>query len=221
LFSKESADVNANSAGGLANDDRLDDVEPLYFPHDFYYFDKISDGDPYEDLDYIKNFRTILRGLNENKRLKIVYRGGKGVIQKGIFTPRKIEYSQKDDKFRLICMGNYSLATINIARVKSCQLVDVFDPGKIKPYSRRECTITLKIVNERNALERCMLHFASYKKETRQIDKKTHEMKLAFYKDDESEILIRVLSFGPMVKVLSPLHFVDLIKDKLEIQKNL
>lgn len=201
--------------------DGLEEVQPLYFPGDFYYFDKINDGDPYDDTDYIKNFKTVLRGLNESKRLRIVYRGGKGLIQKGTFTPRKLEYSQKDDKFRLICMGNYSLATINIARIKNCQLSDVFDPEKLKPYSRRECTITIKIVNERNALERCMLHFASFKKETRQIDKTTHEMKLTYYKDDESEILIRVLSFGPMLKVSGPQNFVKLIKEKLDIQKSL
>lgn len=198
----------------------LEDIEPLYLTHDFYYFDRISDGDPYGDLDYIKNFKTILRGLKENKRLKIVYRGGKGVIQKGIFTPRKLEFSEKDDKFRLLCMGNYALATVNLARIKSCQLVDVFDPEKVKPYKRRECTITLQIHNERNALERCMLHFSSFKKETRQIDNRIYEMKLTYYKDDETEVLIRVLSFGPMVKVLNPQHFISLIKERLQNQKS-
>lgn len=198
----------------------LQDIEPLYLSDDFYYFDKINDGDPYKDLDYIKNFKTVLRGIKENKRLKIVYRGGKGVIQKGVFTPRKLEFSGKDDKFRLICMGNYALATINLSRIKSCQLVDIFEPERIKPYIRRACTITLQIINERNALERCMLHFSSFKKETRQINNRTYEMKLTYYKDDETEVLIRVLSFGHMVEVLSPKHFISLIKERLQNQKS-
>lgn len=198
----------------------LEDVEPLYRSDNFYYFDKISDGDPYDNPDYIKNFKTVLRGVKENKRLRIVYRGGKGLIQKGIFTPRKLEFSEKDDKFRLLCMGNYAIATINLARIKSCQLVDIFDPKKVKPYTRRESTITLQIKNERNALERCMLHFSSFKKETRQIDNRTYEMKLTYYKDDETEVLIRVLSFGPMVKVLSPQYFIDQIIERLKNQKS-
>lgn len=198
----------------------LEEIVPLYFPNDFYYFDEINDGDPYDDPDYIKNFKTVLRGLKENKRLKIVYRGGKGLIQKGIFTPRKLEFSEKDDKFRLLCMGNYALATVNLARIKSCQLVDVFDPEKLKSYKRKECMITLQIHNERNALERCMLHFSSFKKETRQIDNRIYEMKLTYFKEDETEMLIRVLSFGPMVRVLSPQHFISLIKERLQNQKS-
>jgi hypothetical protein len=198
----------------------MQDIEPLYVSKDFHYFDRISDGDPYNAPDYIENFKTVLRGIKENKRIKIVYRGGKGVIQKGVFTPRKLEFSEKDDKFRLLCMGNYALATINIARIKNCQLVDIFDPERVKTYIRRTCMITLQIKKERNALERCMMHFSNFKKETRLIDNRTYEMKLTYYKDDETEVLIRVLSFGPMVRVLSPNHFISLIKERLQNQKS-
>lgn len=51
----------------------LDGIKPLYSEDDFYYFDRIKDGDPYNNSDYIKNFRTVLRGLKEHKHLKIVY----------------------------------------------------------------------------------------------------------------------------------------------------
>ncbi len=199
----------------------LEDVEPLYFENDFYYFDKINDGDPYENPDYIKNFKIVLRGLKEHKRLRIVYRGGKGILQTGIFTPRKLEFSQKDDKFRLICLGDYAISTINLARIKSCELLSPFDETKIKPYGRKKATITLQITTERNALERCMLHFANYQKETKQIDKGIYEMKLTYYKDDETEVLIRVISFGPLVKVISPQSFIDLIIERLNKQKKL
>jgi len=99
----------------------LENVKPLYFASDFYYFDQISDGDPYTNSEYINNFRTVLRGLNENKRLRIVYCGGKGLIQKREFTPRKLEFSMKDDKFRVICKYNSAITTINISRIISCQ----------------------------------------------------------------------------------------------------
>lgn len=78
----------------------------------------------------------------------------------------------------------------------------------------------MQIINERNALERCMLHFANFQKETRQTDKNCYEMKLTYFTDDETEVLVRILSFGPMVKVLSPQSFIDLITQRLKNQKS-
>ena len=45
----------------------LEDVEPLFRPETVVYFDQYSDGDPYEDEGYIKNFRTILKALKGSR----------------------------------------------------------------------------------------------------------------------------------------------------------
>lgn len=39
------------------------DVEPLFLPEDIYVFDKYSDSDPYENPEYIRNFRLILDAI--------------------------------------------------------------------------------------------------------------------------------------------------------------
>ena len=39
------------------------DVDPLFKPEDISVFDKYSDGDPYEDEEYIKSFRLILQAV--------------------------------------------------------------------------------------------------------------------------------------------------------------
>ncbi len=39
-------------------------------------------------------------------------------------------------------------------------------------------------------------------------------------KDDETEMVIRILSFGPMIKVVQPEHFINLIKERLRKQKS-
>ena len=44
-------------------------------------------------------------------------------------------------------------------------------------------------------------------------------MIVKYDKDDETELVIRILSFGPMVKVIEPYSFVDLIKKRLMMQK--
>lgn len=199
----------------------LDDVEPLYSAKDFYFTDMIHDGDPYESEEYIGNFRTILQALNEKRKLSISFLSGKGYSQSNAYIPRKLEYSQKDDKFRLLCKGNYKLVVINLARITSCELLDTYNDISLKPYYRKKNSVILKIIDERNALERAMLHFANFEKETMQIGENQYEMKLIYNGDDETEVLIRVLSFGPMVKVIGPDAFTNQIKQRLFNQKKL
>lgn len=199
----------------------LEDIEPLYYSEDLYYFDIIKDGDPYDSPVYIDIFKIVLKALKENKKIKISYESGKGYNNQNVLVPRKLEYSQKDDKFRLICLGRYGLTIINIARIKSCELLEEYDIKLIKQYNRKKSSVTLEIRDERNALERSMLHFANLEKVTKQVDENLYRMELKYYKDDETEVLIRILSFGPMVKVTKPESFIKLIKERLNNQKKL
>lgn len=51
----------------------LEDVEPLFYPNDIVFFDQFSDGDPYQDENYIKKFRLILAALKDNRTLRVLY----------------------------------------------------------------------------------------------------------------------------------------------------
>jgi hypothetical protein len=199
----------------------LDEEEPLYTAMDFYFTDMIQDGDPYDNEGYRSNFRTILQALIEKRKLSISFLSGKGYSSRNTYIPRKLEYSQKDDKFRLLCKGNYKLVVVNLARITSCELLDSYKDISLKPYSRKKNSVTLEITDERNALERAMLHFANFEKETMQIGEKRYKMKLVYNGDDETEVLIRVLSFGPMIKVIGPKAFTDQVKQRLINQKKL
>ena len=42
--------------------------------------------------------------------------------------------------------------------------------------------------------------------------------KIQVYINDETELVIRILSFGPLVRVLGPENFVDLVKEKLKTE---
>lgn len=44
-------------------------------------------------------------------------------------------------------------------------------------------------------------------------------MKLFYDESDETEMVIRLLSFGPMIKVIEPLEFKQLIRQRLKKQK--
>ena len=64
-----------------------------------------------------------------------------------------------------------------------------------------------------------MLHFAHFEKRAEKFEDH-YLLRIRFSKDDEPEIVIRVLSFGPTVEVIESGHFKQLIKDKLIKQKS-
>lgn len=191
-----------------------DDIEPLYHLDDFHFFDQISDGDPYQDETYRNHFRLIYTALKEKKKLEVSYQGAKGKCQRLKIIPQKLEYSLKDDKFRLLCYGSKRLITLNVGRILECEIVDEFNDSIALPNSKKD-TVTIEITDIRNALERAMLHFANYEKETRQISDTVYHMKCSYKRSDETELLIRVLSFGPMLKVIEPQSFQEKVKERL------
>ena len=92
----------------------LDDVEPLYKPGTFVLFDQYNDGDPYEDENYIACFRTVLQSIREKRMLRIRFRGHTGIRHSLVCMPYRLEYSAKDDKFRLQSRGKRNIHTINL-----------------------------------------------------------------------------------------------------------
>ena len=76
------------------------------------------------------------------------------------------------------------------------------------------------MTDQRNALERVLLHFAHFEKTAERVEGERYLVTVHYDKEDETEMVIRLLSFGPMVKVVEPETFVDLIKQRLYEQKS-
>ena len=196
----------------------LDGVEPLFTPEDYVIYDKYADGDPYEDEGYIERFKTVLTAIKtgQNIRLEMTSRKGKTVYVRCV--PERIEYSEKDDKFRLVTSGCGFVRTVNMARITKCRLYSGDTVIESEPPEAGYEDIVLKVSEERNTLERCMLHFAHFEKRAEKADGH-YRLHIRFQKDDEPEMVIRVLSFGPLVEVLESENFKNLIIDKLKAQK--
>ncbi|MBQ1230661.1 MAG: WYL domain-containing protein, partial [Clostridia bacterium] len=75
--------------------------------------------------------------------------------------------------------------------------------------------------DERNALERAMLHFSHLNKETERIGENLYKLTVFYEREDETELLIRVLSFGPVLKVVFPDDFRKKLVHRLEKQKKM
>lgn len=199
----------------------LPDVEPLFKPEDVFVFDKYFDGDPYEDESYIKNFRFVLDAIRNRYPLSIDFTNRKGSMLHMVFMPEYLEYSEKDDKFRLIGSGCRYGGIVNLARIVSCRRYE--EPYEITPEKTvrpRMRKVEFELFDKRNALERVLLHFAHFEKQVEKIEEDKYKVTISYDKQDETELVIRLLSFGPMVKVTSPRHFVELIKERLVNQKS-
>ena len=198
----------------------LDDVEPLFTSEDYCIYDKYMDGDPYEDEAYIQRFRTILSALNEKRPLKIQMVNRKGNIVSMTVMPQHLEYSEKDDKFRLISTGCRYGGIVNLARITTCEKCNATGYATRHVSMESKESLTLRIFDERNALERTLLHFAHFEKRVERIDMKRYLVHIKYNKSDETEMVIRILSFGPMVEVIEPQDFKNLIIARLKSQKS-
>lgn len=200
------------------SEEGLEDVEPLFTPDKFVYFDRYSNGDDYTDPKYIEHFRMIIRAMHEKRKLRVRFHGHRGNRQSYICIPYKLEYSSKDDKFRLITGSGRRPLTVNLSRIDSVQLLEPWDDGEYNQPCEKEQTLVMDLIDARNALERAMLHFSDLEKETERIDDKHYRITLNYKQGDETEILIRILSFGPVLKVIEPESMVSQIRERLERQ---
>ena len=199
----------------------LEDVEPLFTSADYYIYDQYNDGDPFEDPGYIKRFRCILSAIRHKRWLRIQFEGHNGVPHYWRCVPYKLEYSPKDDKFRLISANKRESLSINLGRIQQCFMLEPCEDEEYRPKPMKKRILVLELTDDRNALERAMLHFSHLDKETERIDDTHYKITLFYEKEDETELLIRVLSFGPVLNVIFPDDFVKKLCERLEKQKNM
>lgn len=207
------------------------DVEPLFIPEDFYYYDRFIDKDDYQNPDYRKHFRMIISAIKNHEYLDILYEARFGQRVHHYYLPCRLEYSIKNDCFRLLAVEkhmerNPRIEILNLSRIKDVTLSGIkvnrlpnINRSLQRSYYKEPVRIIIK--NQRNALERAMLQFANYEKSTRKIDENTYECLIYYNKKTETELLIEVLSFGPMIKVVGNENFLRLVKERLVRQSKL
>lgn len=196
-------------------DEKLLGVQPLYRTEYFRFTDRFADSDDYSDEKYIANFCKVLDAVKHRKIVEVSYVSGHGKRMSGKFVLLKMEYSPKNDKFRAYCylLRNdrvKSSGIINIGRIESITDTGRYfrTPVSMEDYfSSRKCKspAVIRVTTARNGVERFMLEFASYEKHTvRDLESGEYTVKLWYDEQDETELLIRLLSFGPVIEILGP-----------------
>ena len=200
-------------------DEGLEDVKPMFAPAKIVWYDRYSNGDHFEDEGYIERFRLLLEAVKTHRKTQVIFDSHRGKHNNWTVIPYRLEYSSTDDKFRLLChSGKWRNRTLNLSRISFVRLWGTFDPDDYPVPELTNESVTLEITNERNALERAMLQFSYLAKRTERIGEKTFRMTLHYRQEDETELLIKIISFGPLVKVVEPDSFAVLIRERIDRQ---
>lgn len=209
-------------------DHMLSGITPLWRQEHFCYYDRFADADPYQDETYRHNFRTLLQAQKNGQYVDIDYTSPNGRRVHHHYVPARLEYSVKNDKFRLLALKHgdrqkMRLEILNIARMQNVTLLPKkyasdIDLNTVIRSSYYKEPLKLHIADKRNAPERAMLHFANYEKNTSKIDENTYECLIYYNQTMETELLIEVMSFGPMLTVIGNDRFLNLLKARLQRQ---
>lgn len=209
------------------SDKGLEDIEPLYDLSLFRYYDQDRCGDPYQDAHYKLIFQTVLEALLTRHMLEVKYatqKSGNERVVKWRIAPVHLEYSPKNDKFRLIGQDGSGRATVlNLSNIQQISLLN--EEVKTNPgcVSSSKKTVTLRLHDQRDVLMRAMMHFSDLSKTTTKTGEREYEIEISYYPEDESEILMRILGFGPMVEIIGESRegIVKQMRKKIEQQKKM
>lgn len=199
----------------------LEDIEPLFTHGQIVVYDRYTDGDPFTDPAYIARFQTILHACRAHKPLALTYSNIKLRKEEAVtLIPHHLEYSAKDDKFRLVGSVGEKPRFFNLSHILNCHLIpESATAPNAAPTFQKE-SVVLHLTDERNALERVLLQFSDLEKTTARLNENTYALTLHYAATDRSEMIIRVLAFGPVVEVLAPPAFRNDIRTRIFRQCN-
>lgn len=203
------------------------EVTPLFSLNDYVLTENALDSDPYTDEEYIKHFRMIISAIKGNHALKICFHNSKGERKTMKLAPYKLEYGIRDDKFRLCGVRIFeeqgkNYVKINLARIQWITPLPQSYPidfnGFIEAKKKSE-PIEIEVSNLRNGFDRVFIGLSNYERVS-SFNEETQKCRIKIYytEDDEQELLILLLSYGPAIKVLGPVDFRNKLVERIRNQ---
>lgn len=140
--------------------------------------------------------------------------------------PYKLEYSIREDTFNLLAIDlvdnePVGLRRIPLTSIDSLELLGEAPPRKClntfaKAYRCKE-PIHFELNNMRSGFERAFMYLSPYER-IAEFNEETQTclVQLYYYPFDEEELIDMLISFGPIIKILSPTH----IKERFKLRIN-
>ena len=180
-----------------------------------------------------RDFFTILKAIKEEKT--VIYtnidREGNEYKDKHA-VPLRIEYSLKDDKFRV---SMYSIEgkrpiLVNFNTLKEIMIAEeefkftreeLIKKIKKNKYCEEPKTIVIKDV--RGAMERFFMSFSSFERSSRALDDNNYEIDIYYYIFQEDDVISKIISLGPYGTIKKPErikeYVIERVKKAYEYQK--
>lgn len=197
-----------------------DEIYPYFDKEKYVVFDKYLNGDKlfYEDETYRNNFSFLIHAAKEQNPVYFEYVED-DIPKTKVSVPEKIEYSQKEDRFKVIL--NSKNRPLDIQNIKTCKYTD----KQLSPKKEKEiltCKVLIDIPEGKEyARKRLFREFSPFERDCEKLDESGHILSFKFEKGDYKEIAYRLLQFGPYVHCVEPECVRDRIREKIIMQYKL
>ena len=177
------------------------------------------------DEDYCVRFRTVLRAIRERRYLSFLNETPKRIVPGKDMIPYGLEYSVTEEIFRVVFRGENRPIKCNLARMSAVELgepVPDYRSAKENVEVRKVGEpAVLEIKNARQAVERAALLFSNFDRRNDMLYDEQGcltgmKMEISYYEFQKGALIQKILSFGPMVKVLGNENILKEIKAVLE-----
>ena len=196
------------------------EIYPYFNEDNYAIFDQYVNGDKsfLKTQNYKNNFKLLINAMKGKEPVYFEYI--EDDMQKTkVSVPEKIEYSQKEDRFKVII--NSKNRPLDIQNIRLCEYTDKqLSPAKQKEFLT--CIVAIDIPEDKAyTRNRLFREFSSFERDCEQIDDTGHILSFKFEKGDYKEVAYRLLQFGPYVYCSEPECVRERIKEKIELQYKL
>lgn len=195
----------------------LADVPQLFLTEEVLHRHYKKEGDPYSDANYRVRFAEILSAIRQGQPIQVTNVTPIGEPIVSILMPYRLEYSQKDDVFRVSgtvrSEDGAQLVSMRLSRIRQIEALIDSQSGSVDSEAfhalmelrRMREPAVLELSDERNGFERFLHFFSNYTRTAKSVgETRTLRIELDYYDFDENELIISLLAMGPIVRVISP-----------------
>lgn len=202
------------------NKPEFNEIYPYFDKNNYAIFDQFVNGDRlfFKDKNYKINFNLLINAVKKNKPVYFEYIEDE-ILKTKISVPEKIEYSQKEDRFKVVL--NSKNRPLDVQNIRLCKYTDKnLSPAKDKEILT--CIVAIDIPeNKKYIRDRLFREFSPFERDCEKIDDTGHILSFKFEKGDYKEIAYRLLQFGPYVYCSEPKIVHERIKEKVNHQYKL